>query len=249
MITKNQIKFLRSLSQKKYRIQSQKFLVEGKRIVKELIQSSSLIDQIYVSEDFIIKNADFILFDSNITYEIISNDVISKIKTTDSSQEVFAISFINNSFDLQIQTPILVLDNISDPGNLGTLLRSASWYGINNVLVSSKSVDIYNPKVVRSAMGAHFHITNLHQLSEEKIQSILNDEPINIIAATLNGSSHKNFDPSNNWALILGNEAHGVTESMLNIANDQVSIPKLGNMESLNVGVAGSVLIDRFSTK
>ena len=249
MITKNQIKFLRSLSQKKYRIQSQKFLVEGKRIVKELIQSSALIDQIYVSEDFIIKNADFILFDSNITYEIISNDVISKIKTTDSSQEVFAISFINNSFDLQIQTPILVLDNISDPGNLGTLLRSASWYGINNVLVSSKSVDIYNPKVVRSAMGAHFHITNLHQLSEEKIRSILNDESINIIAATLNGSSYKNFDPSNNWALILGNEAHGVTESMLNIANDQVSIPKLGNMESLNVGVAGSVLIDRFSTK
>ncbi len=249
MITKNQIKFLRSLSQKKYRIQSQKFLVEGKRIVKELIQSSALIDQIYVSEDFIVKNADFILFDSNITYEIIPNDVISKIKTTDSSQEVFAISFINNSLDIQIQTPILVLDDISDPGNLGTLLRSASWYGINNVLVSSKSVDIYNPKVVRSAMGAHFHITNLHQLSEEKIRSILNDESINIIAATLNGSSHKNFNPSNNWALILGNEAHGVTESMLNIANDQVSIPKLGNMESLNVGVAGSVLIDRFSTK
>ena len=249
MITKNQIKFLRSLSQKKYRIQSQKFLVEGKRIVKELIQSSALIDQIYVSEDFIVKNADFILFDSNITYEIIPNDVISKIKTTDSSQEVFAISFINNSLDIQIQTPILVLDDISDPGNLGTLLRSASWYGINNVLVSSKSVDIYNPKVVRSAMGAHFHITNLHQLSEEKIRSILNDESINIIAATLNGSSHKNFDPSNNWALILGNEAHGVTESMLNIANEQVSIHKSGNMESLNVGVAGSVLIDRFSTK
>ena len=249
MITKNQIKFLRSLSQKKYRIQSQKFLVEGKRIVKELIESSALIDQIYVSEDFIIKNADFILFDSNISYEIIPNDVISKIKTTDSSQEVFAISLIKNSLDLQIQTPILVLDDISDPGNLGTLLRSASWYGINNVLVSSKSVDIYNPKVVRSAMGAHFHITNLHQLSEEKIRSILNDESINVIAATLNGSSHKNFDPSNNWALILGNEAHGVTESMLNIANEQVSIHKSGNMESLNVGVAGSVLIDRFSTK
>ncbi len=249
MITKNQIKFLRSLSQKKYRMQSQKFLVEGKRIVQELIKSSALIDQIYVSEDFIIKNADFILFDLNINYEIIPNDVISKIKNTDSSQEVFAISFINNNLDSQIQTPILVLDDISDPGNLGTLLRSASWYGVNNVLVSNKSVDVYNPKVVRSAMGAHFHIANLHQLSVEKIQLILNDESINIIAATLNGSSHKNFNPSNNWALILGNEAHGVTESMLNIANEQVSIPKLGNMESLNVGVAGSVLIDRFSTK
>ena len=83
MITKNEIKFLKSLSQKKYRIQSQKFLVEGKRIVKELIQSKALIDQIYVSEDFITKNADFILFDSNISYEIISNEVISKIKNTD----------------------------------------------------------------------------------------------------------------------------------------------------------------------
>ena len=98
-------------------------------------------------------------------------------------------------------------------------------------------------------MGAHFHITNLHQLSEQKIRSLLNDESINIIAATLNGRSHINFDSSNNWALILGNEAHGVTESMLDIANEQVSISKLGNMESLNVGVAGSILIDRFSTK
>ena len=249
MITRNQIKFLKSLSQKKYRIQSQKFLVEGKRIVKELIQSNAVIDKIYVSEDFIIKNADFILFDSNISYEIISNDVITKIKTTDSSQQVFAIGLIKNSLDFQIQTPILVLDNISDPGNLGTLLRSASWYGINNVLVSNNSVDIYNPKVVRSAMGAHFHITNLYQLSVEQILSILKNESINVIAATLNGTSYKNFNPSDNWALILGNEAHGVTESMLDISSEQVSIPRLGNMESLNVGVAGSVLIDRFSTK
>ena len=173
MITKNEIKFLNSLSQKKYRIQSQKFLVEGKRIVKELIQSKALIDQIYVSEDFINKNADFILFDSNINYKIVSNEVISKIKNTESSQEVFAICLIKNNFDFQIHTPILILDNISDPGNLGTLLRSASWYDINNVLVSNNSVDIYNPKVVRSAMGAHFHIDNLQQLSEEKFYQFL----------------------------------------------------------------------------
>ena len=249
MITKNEIKFLKSLSQKKYRIQSQKFLVEGKRIVKELIQSKALIDQIYVSEDFINKNADFILLNSNINYEIVSKDVISKIKNTESSQEVFAICLIKNNFDFQIHTPILILDNISDPGNLGTLLRSASWYDINNVLVSNNSVDIYNPKVVRSAMGAHFHIDNLQQLSEEKILSIVNNESINTIAATLNGISHKDLNLSKNWALILGNEAHGVTESLLDSADEQVSIPKLGNMESLNVGVAGSVLIDRFCTK
>ena len=202
-----------------------------------------MIDQIYVSEDFINKNADFILFDSNINYEIVSNEVISKIKNTESSQEVFAICLIKNNFDFQIHTPILILDNISDPGNLGTLLRSASWYDINNVLVSNNSVDIYNPKVVRSAMGAHLHIDNLQQLS------IHNNESIKSIAATLNGTSHKDFNPSKNWALILGNEAHGVTESLLDTADEQVSIPKLGNMESLNVGVAGSVLIDRFCTK
>ena len=93
MITKNQIKFLKSLSQKKYRIQSQKkFLVEGKRIVKELIQSKALIDQIYVSEDFINKNADFILFNSNINYEIVSNEVSSKIKK---KYRIFSRSFCN----------------------------------------------------------------------------------------------------------------------------------------------------------
>ena len=98
-------------------------------------------------------------------------------------------------------------------------------------------------------MGAHFHIDNLQQLSEEKILSILNNESIKTIAATLNGISHKDLNPSKNWALILGNEAHGVTESLLDTADEQVSIPKLGNMESLNVGVAGSVLIDRFCSK
>ena len=95
MITKKQIKFLKSLSQKKYRIQSQKFLVEGKRIVKELIQSNALIDKIYVSEDFITKNADFILFDSNISYEIISNDEYAIIGLPISYYSIFIIEEVS----------------------------------------------------------------------------------------------------------------------------------------------------------
>ena len=248
MITKNQIKFFKSLSQKKYRNENKKFLIEGKRIVDELIKSNYEIDQIIVSDKFIKKNSDFILFNSRHSYEIISEEDVRKIKNTDNSQEIFAIVSIGDSFDSNIKGPTLILNNISDPGNLGSLLRSASWYNINNIFVTNNSVDIYNPKVVRASMGAHFYIGNLHQMSSKDIAAVLNSCKIDIVAATLEGVSHKDISIQKNWALILGNEAHGIDKEMLKIANQSVCIPRLGNINSLNVAIAGSILIDRFIT-
>ena len=246
MITKNQIKLLKSLAQKKYRNENKKFLIEGKRIVNELIKSGHDIDQIIVSDAFIKKNPDFILFNSTHEYEIISEDDVRKIKNTDNSQEIFALVSAVGSIDSNLKGPALILNNISDPGNLGSLLRSASWYNINNIFVSNNSVDIYNPKVVRASMGAHFYISNLHQMKNDEIISILNKCKIDIVAATLDGISHRDISIKKNWALILGNEAHGIDKEMLDIANQSVSIPRLGNIDSLNVAIAGSVLIDRF---
>ena len=246
MITKNQIKFLKSLSQKKHRIQNNKCLVEGKRIVDELIKSDQKIEQIIVTDKFIKKNPDFILFNSSHQYDIISNDDVKKIKNTENSQDIFALVATGGSVDTNLEGPVLIFDNISDPGNLGSLLRTASWYNINNIFVTDNSVDIYNPKVVRSAMGAHFYLSNLHQIKNNEIISILNKSDLDIIAATLDGAPHTEMSITNNWALILGNEAHGIDRRMLHIASQSVSIPRLGNMESLNVAIAGSILIDRF---
>jgi TrmH family RNA methyltransferase len=246
MITKNQIKFLKSLSQKKHRIENNKCLIEGKRIVDELIQSGRNIEQIIVTDTFIKKNPDFILFNSEHQYEIISDDDVKKIKNTENSQEIFALVATGGSIDSNLEGPVLILNNISDPGNLGSLLRTASWYNINNIFVSDNSVDIYNPKVVRSSMGAHFYLSNLHQIKNNEIISILNKSNFVVIAATLDGVPHREISINKKWALILGNEAHGIDREMLHIASESVSIPRLGNMESLNVAIAGSILIDRF---
>ena len=246
MITKNKIKLLKSLSQKKYRVKNKKFLIEGKRIVDELIKSGYEFDQIIVSDEFIKKNPDFILFNSTHQYEIISKDDVKEIKNTENSQEIFALVSTVGSINSKLESPGLILNNISDPGNLGALLRTASWYNINNVFVSNNSVDIYNPKVVRASMGAHFYLSNLHQMTNNQITSILDKCDIDILAATLDGVPHKEISIKKNWALVLGNEAHGIDDEMLNQANTCVSIAKLGNMESLNVAIAGSILIDRF---
>ena len=252
MMTQNKIKYLKSLSHKKYRNQHKKFFIEGKRIVDELIQSDYKIDEIIITQDFINRHPEHVLFSSNLDYQIISDKDYKKIKNTNNSQGVFALVPTKDSFDIKndIKGPSLVLNNISDPGNLGTLLRSAAWYGINNIFISNDSVDIYNPKVVRSSMGAHFYLSNLFELSADDIISILINKNLQIIAATLDGISYKNISiKNNNWVLILGSEAHGIDNKILQLADQQVSIPKKGNVESLNVAVAGSILLDRFFTK
>ena len=251
-MTHNEIKYLKSLSFKKYRNQHKKFFVEGKRIVDELIQSKHKIDKIIITQDFIDKHSEHTLFSSKLDYQIISDKDYKKIKNTSNSQGIFALIPMKDSFNTKnnIKGPTLILNNISDPGNMGTLLRSAVWYGVNNIFISRGSVDIYNPKVVRSSMGAHFYLSNLFELDVYDIISILINKNFQIIAATLGGISYKNISIKNhNWVLILGSEAHGIDSKILKLANQQVSIPQKGNIESLNVAVSGSILLDRFLTK
>ena len=138
------------------------------------------IDEIIITQDFINRHPEHILFSSNLDYQIISDNDYIKIKNTDNSQEIFALVPMKDSVNIKnnIKGPTLILNNISDPGNLGTLLRSAAWYGINNIFLSSGSVDIYNPKVIRSSMGAHFYLTNLYELDTDDIITILNNKEL-----------------------------------------------------------------------
>ncbi len=129
---------------------------------------------------------------------------------------------------------------------MGTLLRTAAWYGINNVFCSRNSVDIYNPKVVRSSMGAHFHIGNLLQVNIMDIITQIRSNGGKLITATLDGLSHKNFNLSHDdWALVLGSEAYGIRDEIIQISDESICIPPLGNIESLNVAVAGSIILDQ----
>ena len=247
MISKFQIKYLKSLSKKKYRKENGQFIVEGMRSVKELIESTHKIEKIWTTENFLSHHPDLkekiILLD----YELINQNDLSYILNTKSPQEIMALVPMRvNDNRIKTSGKSLILDNISDPGNMGTLLRTAAWYGINNVFCSRNSVDIYNPKVVRSSMGAHFHIGNLLQVNIMDIITQIRSNGGKLITATLDGLSHKNFNLSHDdWALVLGSEAYGIRDEIIQFSDESISIPPLGNIESLNVAVAGSIILDQ----
>ena len=247
MPPKSELKYLKSLSQKKYRKENKQFLVEGYRSIKELLNSNKKIEKMWATENFILENSDFKEKVNSIDFEFIKTNDLINILSTQSPQHVMALVSIenNNEFILE-RGNALILDNISDPGNMGTLLRTAVWYGIKNIFCSRGCVDIYNPKVVRSAMGAHFHINNLYHTKLIHLINSLKKQDYIVIGAALDGSPYKNFDmSSNNWALVLGSEAHGIRKEIIDHVNDKISIPAVGSIESLNVAVAGSIILDR----
>ena len=246
MLSKSEVKYLKSLSKKKYRQENQQFIVEGYRCIKELLNSDKKIERIWVTEHFFHEHSDLKEKKYSIDFEFIEESDLIYILNTKSPQDIMALVSIEKKESSLKIGKTLILDNISDPGNMGTLLRTAAWYGIENVFCSKNSVDIHNPKVVRSAMGAHFNINNLCQTKLIDIIHNLKSRDYKIIAATLDGSSHKNFKiNSNNWALILGSEAHGIRKEIINNVDNKISIHSIGLIESLNVAVAGSIILDR----
>ena len=248
MITNNEIKLLKSLSQKKYRYQHKQFVVEGLRIIEELIKSNQKPLRIWTTKDFLSDNSEFKKKITQFNYDIIHEKYFSQILDTKNPQHIMALLPINlpaTPLTLSGQN-ILILDGVADPGNMGSLLRSAAWYGINTVICSDQCVDIYNPKVIRSGMGAHFYILNIMNVNLINIIDTLKKQKYNIISATLDGISYKEMNIMDHpWGLILGSEAHGISNDLDHLIDQKISIPTSGHIESLNVAVAGSILLDR----
>ena len=158
MISKNKIKILKSLNTKKGRLSCQAILIEGKRLIEEVLFEENKIIQIWSTKKFKEQNPSFIekLKIKNFDFQIISNQEIKIVTNTINPQGIIATSKISKGTLKNIKGNVIILDNISDPGNLGTIMRSAAWFGINNIFLSYECVDPYNPKVIRSAMGSHF---------------------------------------------------------------------------------------------
>ena len=143
---------------------------------------------------------------------------------------------------------IIILDGISDPGNLGTILRTANWFGIKNVILSEECVDQFNSKVVRAGMGSHFNM-NIVRTDIVKYVTQLQSDNFKIIAAEIDtNNSIENLKLSDDkWALLMGNEAHGLSESILSLVDCKIKIPQLGKIESLNVSVACGIFLYHIS--
>lgn len=255
MISKKDIKYLASLKQKKIRTLNKEFLIEGQKLILDALKNKQSIQKIIYSK----KNDDFEKIriqskESNIDMQLCSERDAQKISDTKNSQQIFALLNYNQFKSLDIkkkvsEKPLIIIDGISDPGNMGTILRTCSWFGCYNIILTNNSVELYNPKTVRAGMGAHFHMENIYKDSIENIIEFLTYYDYEILTADLNGKDIEKFIPQKKcWALILGNESKGISSNFKSVSQ-QIHIPGKGKMESLNVAEAASIVIHYLSKK
>ena len=240
-MNKNQLKQVKSLRYAKYRKLYGKFFIEGSRLVKGALDWGSTVECIYCTEAFYKDKYESAIFNDirKDKIKIVTERVFKNICSTQSPSGIAAICTIPkyNSINLE-ERQWIYLDQISDPGNLGTLLRSASWFGLKNIALSPSSVDPYNPKVVRAAMGAHFGI-NLYV----DVNLNIFYKSHTIIAASQKGTDITDFNFPKKSVFVFGNEAHGISNKRMKIVQELITIKRFGTGESLNIASAASVIM------
>jgi TrmH family RNA methyltransferase len=246
MITSNQnskIKLIRALlGRAKERREAGAFVAEGVRLVEEAVISNwrfriALYDETLSERGRLQVER---LRSQGVDVEEVSASVMKSISETEAPQGILAVLEATQLPIPQSSNFILIPDQIRDPGNLGTLLRSAAASGVQAVLIPSETTDAFAPKVLRSGMGAHFRLP-IHSMSWEEIGKSV--AALQVFVADMDGQSCWDTDLSKPIVLIVGNEAEGASESAQKLANGKISIPMSGETESLNAGVAGSVLM------
>jgi len=248
MISKSKIKYLCSLKQKKFRIQNKSTILEGLRLIEQAIDFNANIKSIWILKDRLKENQEFISKAKlkNISLYEINEQELKLISDTKNSQgyiaEVSIDKYLDNTSINFMNNNIVILDNISDPGNIGTILRTCTWYGIKSIILTSHSSDPFNLKCIRSGMGAHFYFDHLIILDNKELKNNLKDYNFEVLCADLDGKDINSIDISKKWALILGSEAHGISKEFKQF--DKITIKKHGNIESLNVSVATGIILN-----
>jgi len=241
MISLSQIKSYKSLQIKKYRQQAQKFLVEGSKSVLELLDSDFKIEIILTTSQFLTKYGDFLKnYAGNI--EEVSEKVISRISQLKTNESVLAVVNMPSHTDLSytFKNNIVALDSISDPGNLGTILRIADWYGIRTILASEKTVDIYNPKAIQASMGSFTRVKVYYGDLKTYIQKF--DKPV--IGTYMKGEDVHDFQLRDPSIILFGSESHGIDPKLESLVDHKLTIPRIGQAESLNVAISCAIVLD-----
>lgn len=242
MLSKKLVKYIQSLSHKKLRDEEGVFVAEGPKVVSELLASGIFSCKIICAEkDWILANENSIIIPHTDIHEI-DEDLIKKISSLKTPNKVVAIFKKRelNPNPLLTGKISLILDEISDPGNMGTIIRIADWFAIENIICSVGCVDCYNPKVVQSTMGS---LARVDILYTDLKTLMLTHKSIHTYAATLTGKDVGEFRSVDQGFLLIGNEAKGVSEQLLTMAKDQITIPRYGHAESLNAAVATGIIL------
>ena len=239
MLSKNQIKLITSLKQKKYRLQQGVFVVEGLKTINELLHSSFELQTLYTTEAF--------NFDAK-KEVLISETDLKRISFLTTPNKALAIFKMPKPKPIKEQGLIIALDSIRDPGNLGTIIRLCDWFGIKDLVCSIETVDCYNPKVIQATMGSISRVA----ISYIDLKAFLNATTLPVYGAFMQGDNIYKSTKLDGGILVVGNEANGISKPIEAIISKKITIPRFGNLqatESLNVATATAILLSEFKRR
>lgn len=240
MLSKQQQKNILSLHTKKNRQESGLFLVEGGKNLAELLHSDFEIEHLFCTEKWAVKNEKLLV---NKTYSIEIPELIEKVSTFKANDSGIAVVRQKKNQVISSERKdelILVLDGINDPGNLGTIIRLADWYGIPNIVCSEDTVEFYNPKVIRATMGSFTRV----RINYTELKTWLKNCESIIYGAFLNGENMHQMQFIKPAVLVIGSESHGIRSEIEPYISSKITIPCFGGAESLNAGVATGIILD-----
>lgn len=241
MVSKNQIKLITSLQQKKYRKQEQLFFAEGVKVVQELLNSNFELQDLFTTKQ------DFLTVPKNKVHAI-SEAELKKISALTTPNTCLAVFKIPKAKEMVEKGLIVALDDVRDPGNLGTIIRLCDWFGIETLFCSEESVDIYNPKVVQATMGSISRVNVVYG----NLETFLSQTKLPVFGTFMDGKNIYQEELPKEGIIIMGNEANGISTSVEKLVSDRIAIPRFGNLqvtESLNVATATAIILSEFKRK
>lgn len=237
-LSKNNIKLITSLQQKKYRQKHKLFVAEGIKVVNELLKSSVEASHIFMTEDVV-------ELPKNVAHTVITENELKKISTLKNPNKVLGLFQIPDEKEISENCFIVALDEINDPGNLGTIIRLCDWFGVTELICSKSTVDCYNQKVVQSTMGS---LTRVN-ISYVDLSTFLSNSDFPVFTADMDGDNVYKTSLPEKAVLVMGNEANGISAEISAIVNRKLTIPRFGEIqqtESLNVATATAILLSEF---
>lgn len=247
MLTKAEQKHIRGLQQKKMRDREGLYLVEGVKSVEEALAMNAPLIRILIKGDLVRESRGGDVMSEaqrkGIQVDVVSDKELDAISSLTTPPGIVAIARIVSRDFVIPQGSVMCIDDVKDPGNMGTLLRTADWFGINDIIISSNSVDVYNPKVVQATMGSLFRLRIVQDQDLVACVTQLRKHDFAIIVTTLEQGSHTLEKISSPYALVLGNESEGVSRDLFHLATHRYTIPGSGRAESLNVAVAAGIVL------
>jgi TrmH family RNA methyltransferase len=240
MLVKQKVKYIQSLGQKKFREREGLFIAEGPKIIKELLEDGAAnIKEIYAVKEWIIENKD--LLDKVQVIEITEIELEKISQLTTPNKVIAVVKQFNPDEKITTEGKItLALDAIQDPGNLGTIIRIADWFGIEQIVCSNGCAEVYNPKVVQATMGS---IARIKIIYTDLSIWLRQQKKTKIYAAMLDGKDVTKINPVEEAIIVIGNESKGIHEELFQFVNEKITIPQKGKAESLNAAVATGIIL------